>query len=84
LEATAERGVSCGGFPGFWRAKWIDVDAYDIVAKAEGKGDLTERQLLELLRPPCYLLVVRKGGSTFTEAKADGEPAWRFRVGEAY
>ena len=31
--------------------KWMDADRYDIVAKAEGNQNLTEHQLLELLRP---------------------------------
>jgi len=30
--------------------KWIDTDPYDIVAKAEGNRNLTEHQLLEMLR----------------------------------
>ncbi|HEV1286066.1 MAG TPA: TIGR03435 family protein [Bryobacteraceae bacterium] len=31
--------------------KWMDSDPWDIVAKAEGSPNLTEHQLLELLRP---------------------------------
>lgn len=31
--------------------KWIDSDPFDIVAKAEGNQNLTEHQLLDLLKP---------------------------------
>jgi uncharacterized protein (TIGR03435 family) len=31
--------------------KWMDTDAYDIVAKAEGSPNLTEHQLLDMLQP---------------------------------